>query len=58
MQLPPEKRDEFNHSFSEFLAASTKDNFLQRLGIKVEAPASEVVPAVPADNQKQEVVEQ
>lgn len=58
MQLPPEKRAEFNHSFSEFLAASTKDNFLERLGVKVEAPALEVVPAVPADNQKQEVVEQ
>lgn len=53
MQLPVDKRAEFNHSFSEFLAASTKENFLARLGVKVQESDNEPIPAIPVDNVKE-----
>lgn len=44
--LPVDVRAKFGHSFSEFLAASNDNDFLDRLGIKpTEQPAS--VPVVP-----------
>lgn len=46
MALPPETREKFGNSFSEFLAASGESDFLQRLGIETK-PASEPVPAIP-----------
>lgn len=46
MSLPVEVRAKFNHSFSEFLAASQEPDFLDRLGVKpTEQPAS--LPSVP-----------
>lgn len=48
MSLPVEVRAKFGHSFSEFLAASQEDDFLDRLGVKpVEQPASEPVASEP-----------
>lgn len=50
MSLPVEIRAEFGHSFSQFLAASGDDDFLERLGFKPEPepdPAPAPVPAVP-----------
>lgn len=45
MSLPVDVRAKFNHSFSEFLAASNDSDFLDRLGVKpIEQP--EPVPAV------------
>lgn len=53
MELPVETRAKFGHSFSEFLASSQDDDFLDKLGIKVE-PVKPVVtepveptPAIP-----------
>ena len=53
MELPVETRAKFGHSFTEFLAASQDDDFLDKLGIKVE-PVKPVVtepveptPAIP-----------
>lgn len=46
MSLPPETREKFGNSFSEFLAASGESDFLDRLGIKKE-PVVEPVPAIP-----------
>ena len=44
MSLPVEVRAKFGHSFSEFLAASQEEDFLDRLGVKpVEQPASKPV---------------
>lgn len=44
MSLPVDVRAKFGHSFSEFLAASQEEDFLDRLGVKpVEQPASEPV---------------
>lgn len=57
MSLPVEVRAKFGHSFSQFLAASQEDDFLDRLGVKpteqptpvlsapdvVEKPTKEVV---------------
>lgn len=44
--LPVDVRAKFGHSFSEFLAASNDNDFLDRLGIKpIEQPAP--VPVVP-----------
>lgn len=44
MSLPVDVRAKFNHSFSEFLAASNDDDFLDRLGVKPnEQPDSETV---------------
>lgn len=46
MSLPLDVRAKFNHSFTEFLAASNDDDFLDRLGVKTdEQPAP--VPVVP-----------
>lgn len=46
MALPPETREKFGNSFSEFLAASGESDFLDRLGIKKESVV-ETVPAIP-----------
>ncbi len=40
MSLPVDVRAKFGHSFSEFLAASNDADFLERLGVQVENPAS------------------
>lgn len=39
MSLPVDIRAKFGHSFSEFLAASNDADFLDRLGVQVDAPA-------------------
>lgn len=55
MSLPVEIRAKFGHSFSQFLAASQEDDFLDLLGVKPsEQPASE--PPVP-DVKKEPVKE-
>ncbi len=59
MSLPVDVRAKFGHSFSEFLAASNDVDFLDRLGVQVDAPeapelASEVVKPVV----KEEVVKE
>ena len=55
MSLPVEVRAKFGHSFSQFLAASQEDDFLDRLGVKpTEAPAD--VPPVPDVDKSKEVV--
>lgn len=46
MSLPVDVRAKFGHSFSEFLAASQEDDFLERLGVKPEVQP-EPVPAEP-----------
>lgn len=46
MSLPPETREKFGNSFSEFLAASGESDFLDRLGFKKESVV-EPVPAIP-----------
>lgn len=46
MSLPPETREKFGNSFSEFLAASGESDFLDRLGIKKESVV-DPVPAIP-----------
>ncbi len=38
MSLPVDVRAKFGHSFSEFLAASNDADFLERLGVQVDAP--------------------
>ena len=43
MSLPVETRAKFGHSFSEFLAASQDEDFLDKLGVKV-GPVKPVVP--------------
>ena len=43
MSLPVEIRAKFNHSFSEFLSASQDDDFLDRLGIKPDDQAVDVL---------------
>ncbi len=40
MSLPVDVRAKFGHSFSEFLAASNDADFLERLGVQVDAPVS------------------
>lgn len=45
MKLPPDVREKFGNSFSEFLAASGEADFLDRLGIKPEEP-KETTPAI------------
>lgn len=57
MSLPVEVRAKFGHSFSQFLAASQEDDFLDLLGVNpTEQPAD--VPSVPdvVDNSSKEVV--
>ena len=51
MQLPPDVREKFGNSFSEFLAASCEADFLDRLGIKPEEPKEpkEPTPAIPPE---------
>lgn len=57
MSLPVEVRAKFGHSFSEFLAASQEDDFLDRLGVKpVEQPASEPVAPETVSQSEKEVV--
>lgn len=46
MSLPVEVRAKFNHSFSEFLAASQDDDFLDRIGIKSDEQTADVPPDV------------
>ena len=48
MQLPPDVREKFGNSFSEFLAASGEADFLDRLGIK-PAETKEPTPAIPPE---------
>lgn len=58
MSLPVEVRAKFGHSFSEFLAASQDNDFLDRLGVKPEVDTS-VVPDtthVSPDVVKEEVI--
>lgn len=43
MSLPLDVRAKFGHSFSEFLASSQEDDFLERLGVTSEQTASESV---------------
>lgn len=40
MSLPVEVRAKFGHSFSEFLSASQDADFLERLGVQMDAPAA------------------
>ncbi len=57
MSLPVDVRAKFGHSFSEFLAASNDADFLERLGVQVDAPAApEPVPEVVKPVVKEEVV--
>jgi hypothetical protein len=49
MSLPVETRSKFNHSFSEFLAASTSPDFLDMMGMK--RPVAEDVQA-PTDTKE------
>lgn len=47
MSLPVDVRAKFGHSFSEFLAASNDDDFLERLGVQVtDNVTPELVPDV------------
>ena len=46
MSLPVDVRAKFNHSFSEFLAASQDADFLDRIGLKPDVQ-TEPVPFVP-----------
>lgn len=46
MALPPDTREKFGNSFSEFLAASAEPDFLDRLGI-VKESVDDPVPAIP-----------
>lgn len=46
MSLPVDVRAKFNHSFSEFLAASQDADFLDRMGLKPDEQ-TEILPAVP-----------
>lgn len=55
MSLPVDVRAKFGHSFSQFLAASNDDDFLDRLGVKPNEQ-SEPVPAV-SDVAEKPVVE-
>ena len=55
MSLPVEVRAKFGHSFSQFLAASQEDDFLDLLGVKPsEQPAD--VASVPDVDKSKEVV--
>ncbi len=59
MSLPVDVRAKFGHSFSEFLAASNDADFLERLGVQVDAlvtpePEPEIVKPVV----KEEVVKE
>ena len=57
MSLPVEVRAKFGHSFSEFLAASQDDDFLDRLGVKPdEQPVPEPVAPEPIIKPVKEVV--
>ncbi len=60
MSLPVEVRAKFGHSFSQFLAASQEDDFLDRLGVKTtdQLAAGPVDPAEkPVDLEKEVVKE-
>lgn len=46
--LPVEIREKFNHSFTEFLAASNDDDFLDKLGVQRQPDPVPAVPAEPA----------
>ena len=57
MSLPVDVRAKFGHSFSEFLAASQEEDFLDRLGLKPdEQPAFEPVASEPVVKPVKEVV--
>lgn len=57
MSLPVEVRAKFGHSFSQFLAASQDDDFLDRLGVKpTDQPAAVPVDRAPVDNSVKEAV--
>ena len=55
MSLPVDVRAKFNHSFSEFLAASQDADFLDRIGLKTEDPA-DPLPADPLPAEPKEVL--
>ena len=54
MSLPVDVRAKFNHSFSEFLAASQNDDFLDRMGLKPDVQPDPAT-AVSAADSKDEV---
>lgn len=56
MSLPVDVRAKFNHSFSEFLAASQDADFLDRIGLKPDAQ-TEPVPFVPEVSSKDDAPE-
>lgn len=57
MSLPVEVRAKFGHSFSQFLAASQEDNFLELLGVKPsEQSATEATDHDVKENPTKEVV--
>lgn len=59
MSLPVDVRAKFGHSFSEFLAASNDADFLDRLGVQVDAPVStEPEPEIVKPVVKEEVVKE
>lgn len=59
MSLPVDVRAKFGHSFSEFLAASNDADFLERLGVQVDAPAApEPLPDVVKPVLEKEVVKE
>lgn len=63
MSLPVDVRAKFGHSFSEFLAASNDNDFLDRLGLQVDASATpeqepESVKTNVQPSEKQEVVKE
>lgn len=55
MSLPVEVRAKFGHSFSQFLAASQEDGFLDLLGVKPTEQSADV-PSVPDVDKSKEVV--
>ena len=57
MSLPVEVRAKFGHSFSQFLAASQEDGFLDLLGVKpTDQPASVATDSDVKENPTKEVV--
>lgn len=57
MSLPVDVRAKFGHSFSQFLAASQEDDFLDRLGVKPsDQPATVAADSDVKENPTKEVV--
>lgn len=57
MSLPVEVRAKFGHSFSQFLAASQEDDFLDLLGVKPTDQSADVPPVPDVDKFKEVVTE-